>query len=192
MLVLVTALSLSSCDLVRSRLGMPTSVQITEMKKEQIRQKEEEQQRQISDSIALVEAKRLPEMHRFHIIVGSFLMEDNATRMMAQLAGSGFKPVKMRFRNGFSVVSAASYDDYSEAYKFMSHLSGLVSFAPYDMWIYDLTQNRHGGTVDNYRSDSRGMTNEEYRKMLLNEEYRRMNENYAKTNENNPIYPLPY
>lgn len=221
-LVLVSAMSLSSCDWVRSRLGMPTSAQISQMRVERQKAEEEQQrlqeeQRQMEEQKLLAETK-LPEVHRYHVIFGCFLVEDNAVRMMARLSNSGFTPMEMRFRNGFSAISAASYDDYAEAYRDMCRFLERVPYAPYDIWIYDLNQNLHGGNKGNYGSineeyrlivnddyrmgsnyDHRKMTNEEYRQMLMNEEYRRMNEEYRKNNENkpvnnenNPVYDLPY
>ena len=197
MLVLTVALSIHSCDFVRSQLGMPTSVQISEMRKEQFRQKEAERTDSIArvDALnaAIAEAKHQSEMNRFHIIVGSFLMEENAERMMARLTNSGFNPVEMRFRNGFLAISAASYDNYREAYAKMYYLLEQIPYAPYDIWIYDLKQNLHRGTNDYSRmrsDDYRIMkVNEDYRMMNVNEEYRRLNEMYRQQNENNRVYP---
>jgi len=151
MLIMVTALSLSSCDWFRARLGMPTSAELLEMKekarqdsiaREQLRW-EEAQQRHIQDSILRAQALKQPEMRRYHVVFGCFMVEGNAKRMMDKLAKDGYEPIELQFKSGYKVVSAASYNNLQEAYSAMNRLMGSVPFAPYDIWIYDLKQNLH-------------------------------------------------
>ena len=206
MLALVVTLSLNSCDMVRSRLGMPTSVEI---KEKQIRIKDSQKASLVKEYPApFTETTEQPEAKRFHIIVGCYQIENNAANMMTQLTLSGFKPMRIPFPNGFLAVSAASYDDHSEAYRSMRNMLERYSYLPYDMWIYDVKQNLHGRSNVNYSRvirDEMGRPQDDYNRMtddyrIMNEVYRRMNEEYGKKNENdvpvqnenNPVYPLPY
>jgi len=170
---------------------MPTSAQISEMKREQLRQKETERLDSMvraESQNATAETPKQLEVNRFHVIFGCFMMQENAARMMAQLTHSGYKPVEMRFRNGLSAVSAASFDNYTEAHRSMRQLLERVPYTPYDVWIYDLRQNLHGGTNDYHR-----MRNDDYRVINVNEDYRRMNENFRLNEEfrrMNEVYRL--
>jgi len=151
-LVLITAMSLGSCDWFRGLVGMPTSAELRE-KEEKVRQDSiareqlrwrQEQIRLIQDSLLRVEAQKQPEVTpRYHVVFGSFMVQGNAKRMTERLTKDGYNPMELHFKNGYSVISAASYHTLREAYNAMNDLVRSVPFAPYDIWVYDLRQNLH-------------------------------------------------
>ena len=79
---------------------------------------------------------------RYHVILGSFKVEDNAGKMDAMLKNNGYTPRVIKFNNGFSAVSAASYDNYRDALRAMYDIMEF-EYCPEDVWIYDLNQKMH-------------------------------------------------
>ena len=79
---------------------------------------------------------------RFHVVLGSFKVPENATRFLARLEQEGFKPQKFQL-NGFECISAVSYrtrdEAYTELYRIMSY-----DYCPEDFWVYDIRENLHG------------------------------------------------
>ncbi|HNR27262.1 MAG TPA: hypothetical protein PLR34_04275 [Bacteroidales bacterium] len=142
--------SLNSCDWIRSRLGMPTSVELKQ-KKEQIikdsldklaREQEAARLEQFRlDSLARIEAEK-EALKRYHVVLGSFIMDNNAKRMMETLTRLGYQPKRLEFRNGYSVISAYQSNSLSEAYNKMYTMFAL-DITPYDVWVYDTNQNLH-------------------------------------------------
>ncbi len=142
--------STTSCDWVRSKLGMPTSNELR-LKKEQLiadsleradalRQAARLEQAR-KDSLAAIETARLT-LKRYHVVFGSFKVPSNADRMMAKLPQYGFTPQRLDFTNGFTVISAWQTDNLTDAYNRMNKLFSL-DITPYDIWIYDINQKLH-------------------------------------------------
>lgn len=150
--VLLAALVLfSGCDFFRSLVGKPTSEDLERMRQEAVEQERQRRQDSIDKTraIALAQAEaeaakqdQLAGTGRYHVILGSFKVEDNAGKMDAMLKNNGYTPRVIKFNNGFSAVSAASYDNYRDALKAMYDIMEF-EYCPEDVWIYDLNQKMH-------------------------------------------------
>lgn len=178
----------TGCDWIRVQLGMATSEDIANMKKER---QYDDSVRLMNDSIAIsgnvgeistTEGKKMmitdtsafneqkkesnvaatnqpqqnsqPEQtavstpaktrltNRYFVIIGSFKDHSNSAKMEEYLKSKGFTPTIMDFKNGFRVVSTASYNTLGEAFNEMYRLRDM-SFGPDDIWVYDVWQNMH-------------------------------------------------
>ena len=144
-------LALQSCDWVKRQLGMPTSADL-EQKRVELLLKAEQQRIADSlnalrlDSIAKAESAKMPYLqkldNRFYLILGSFKKDFNADIMYNNLKKQGFAPVRISLKNGFDMVSAYATDSYGEA---LARMEKIIDndLCPYDVWIYDATQNLH-------------------------------------------------
>lgn len=149
--LMVSVLLFTGCDFFRSMVGKPTSKDMERMRLEA--QKEAQKKRE-QDSIArvnamLAEQQRLLEEQnslantgRFHVVMGSFKVPSNAENMKSSLEEKGYSPRIIQFNNGFSVVSAASFDKYRDALWEMDELIEL-EICPDDIWVYDRNQSLH-------------------------------------------------
>ena len=82
--------------------------------------------------------------NRFHVIVGSFRMVENAAKMVRQLAERGYRPEELLFKNGYVVVSAGSYPSLPDAQAAKQRIQSVDgALCPYDIYIYDMNQRRH-------------------------------------------------
>ncbi|HHV04534.1 MAG: hypothetical protein WCQ69_03800 [Bacteroidales bacterium] len=142
--------SLNSCDWIRSRLGMPTSEELKQKQEQMIKDslervaKEQEAARLeqlLLDSLAQIEAQRAT-MKRYHVVLGSFIMDSNAGKMMQKLPQYGYEPIRLEFKNGYSVISAYQTNSLPDAYNRMYKMFAL-DITPYDVWVYDTHQNLH-------------------------------------------------
>jgi len=114
---------------------------IAEAERAQLAALELMQQRE-ADSLKRAEMDHVPlQGERFHVILGSFKVPENATRFFALLEREGFHPQKFKL-NGFDCISAASYRTrdaaYTELYRIM-----MYDYCPEDFWIYDARTNLH-------------------------------------------------
>lgn len=141
--------SVSSCDWIRARLGMPTSEEL-QQKQEQIiqdslekvaREQEARLEQLRLDSLAKIEAQKSA-LARYHVVLGSFIMDNNADRMMQKLPDLGYDPVRIEFKNGYSVISAYQTNSLPDAYNKMYKMFSL-DITPYDVWVYDTNQQLH-------------------------------------------------
>lgn len=141
--------SVSSCDWIRARLGMPTSEEL-QQKQEQIiqdslekvaREQEARLEQLRLDSLAKIEAQKSA-LARYHVVLGSFIMDNNADRMMQKLPDLGYDPVRIEFKNGYSVISAYQTNSLPDAYNNMYKMFSL-DITPYDVWVYDTNQQLH-------------------------------------------------
>lgn len=142
--------SLNSCDWVRSKLGMPTSKELREKQEQLIKdslekveaEKEAARLEQLRlDSLEQIEAQKKA-LKRYHVVLGSFIMDNNAARMVQSIEKEGYTPVKISFKNGYSVISAYQTDVLHDAYNRMYKMFAL-DITPYDVWVYDTKQNLH-------------------------------------------------
>ena len=141
--------SLNSCDWVRSILGMPTSKELREKKEQLVKdsienaaaeQEAARLEQLLLDSLAQVEAQRSA-FKRYHVILGSFIMDNNARKMMQAIEKDGYNP-RIEFKNGYSVISAYQTNSLPDAYNRMYKMFSL-DITPYDVWVYDTNQNLH-------------------------------------------------
>ncbi len=79
---------------------------------------------------------------RFYVIVGSFKDPVNSEKMFLFLSKNGYKPKLIEFKNGYKLVSAASFTTQAEASKEMLKIMD-TDFAPEDIWVYDTNQRLH-------------------------------------------------
>jgi len=143
-------LSITGCDWTRKQLGMETSEDIIAKKLAHERAAIEAH---VRDSLANVYRDSLDNMKtsvevinakgaikngdNYHLVVGSFLIYENATKLVEYLKQNGY-PNAFYFDLGnlYRSVSAASYPTvsaaYDEMYKMLDkHLKGID-----DIWIY--------------------------------------------------------
>jgi hypothetical protein len=79
--------------------------------------------------------------NRFHIIVGSFKVLENAERMIRRLTERGYHPVELSIKSGFIVISADSFSERSDAVAAMRRMQDVDrTLCPYDAYIYDANQ----------------------------------------------------
>ena len=138
-------LSFTSCDMVKSFFGMPTSEDVENLKKREEAMAAREKYMQ--DSIARVraeieaqqaaelEARREAETTRYHVIAGSFKVPGNAEKMAKMLSAEGYQPEILEFANGFQAVSAFSSESFREANREMEKIKE-AAYSPYDIWIH--------------------------------------------------------
>ncbi|MCL2726777.1 MAG: SPOR domain-containing protein [Bacteroidales bacterium] len=75
---------------------------------------------------------------RFHVVVGSFRVPENAARMIRRLSDRGYQPVELRL-DGYVVVSAGSYASYPEARTAMQRMQSTdPSLCPPDPYVFEL------------------------------------------------------
>lgn len=155
-LLMATMVTISSCDHLRSLVGLPTSQELAaaaeaERVRVQDSLKEVQLQKAYEDSVKAAEAAAAAELareaqllssKRFHVIAGSFLNYENSSRMEGYFKEKGYQPLKITFKNGFEAVSVKGFDRLTPAYELKMDL---ISFglAPEDCWIYDLRQKLH-------------------------------------------------
>ena len=150
--MLMAVCVLSGCDWVKRQLGMPTSEDVEKLKMELAMK--ELRQKQIADSI---EAARLDSIRmeqqksvipyvtldkQYYVIMGSFKLVSNAEILKANLEKAGYSPVRIALQNGFDMVALAGFNTYSEALAEMEKI-GDNDLCPYDVWIYNVSQNLH-------------------------------------------------
>ena len=142
--------SLNSCDWIRARLGMPTSEELQQKQEQIIKDSLEKVAREQEaarleqhrlDSLAKEEAQKSA-LQRYHVVLGCFIMDNNADRMMKKLPEYGYEPVRLEFKNGYAVISAYQTNSLPEAYNKMYKMFSL-DITPYDVWVYDTNQNLH-------------------------------------------------
>lgn len=150
--MLMAVCVLSGCDWVKKQLGMPTSEDVAKLKMEL--ELKELRQRQIADSIiaAKLDSIRLAQEknvipyitldNKFYVIMGSFKVISNAEILKANLEKAGYSPVRIALQNGFDMVALAGFNSYQEAVREMEKI-GDNDLCPYDVWIYDVSQNLH-------------------------------------------------
>lgn len=152
--LIVAAMLFSSCDFVRTILGKPTSKDIERMRIEQLeqqaqRQRELDSLQRVRAAEEAAEAERLAALEllkklndRYYVIIGSFKMEENATRMYSLLEKKGYTPKRIAFQNGYDVVSVKSFNSYRAAREEIEILLE-YEFCPDDVWIYDKESGLH-------------------------------------------------
>ncbi len=158
-LLFAILLAVTSCDWLRSKLGMATSDEIEALKREQERVDAQKRHndsiaKALEDSLAHVAAMELSEQStiissthgtkRFHVIIGSFKNDSNTQRMLSRLKKAEYTPVLINFKNGFGVVSICSFDNVTDAFNEKNRfLNSEKEFVPEDIWVYDMNQRLH-------------------------------------------------
>lgn len=149
---MIATVLFTGCDFFRKIAGKPTSKELERMEREEAaRLKKQYELDSVKKAQELLEQEMAEKAannildenaKRFQVILGSFKVKENAEKMKSLLESKGYAPKIILFQNGFSVVSAASFDTRREAFnevgKFLE-----FEFCPYDVWVYDITQNLH-------------------------------------------------
>lgn len=149
---------LSGCDWVRTQLGMPTSRELDakkgailfvaeqRLKDSVLKAKNDSIAKALADSSvttgSVAEIPRADFGNRFYVIVGSFKDSVNSVKMLDFLSKNGYKPSIIEFKNGYKLVSAASFNTQEEAGKEMYKIME-TDFSPEDIWVYDTNQKLH-------------------------------------------------
>ena len=148
-------LSLSSCEWFNtSILGNPSKKEITErIAKEKARA--DSLARELNDcttnlavyqqttTATTTETKLDSDPLHYHVVVGCFLMPENAANMMALLRNRGYQPKEFKFATGYACISAQSFSTLTEAYNAMARMLRHDDFCPDDVWVYDTNQRLH-------------------------------------------------
>lgn len=159
--IAATLFTVTGCDFFRSLVGKPTSKDIERMK---IEAAEQQRLKKQQDSIVKAQAVQLEQEKaaaaakkylldesagKFHVIMGSYRIPENAQKMFATLEKNGYAPRYVLFSNGFSAVSIAGYDNYHDALKAMRDAMELP-YCPEDVWVYGVAQNLHRTDYQNF------------------------------------------
>jgi len=155
-IVLVSSvlLSLNSCEWVNTTiLGNPSKAEIAKKqeaenaRKDSLARIEQENQRLAAAEKAQreeAETRRVAESNqRYHVIVGCFLMEENADRMMVNLTNRGLHPKAFIFKTGYTCISAQSFNNLNDAFNAMTAMLREDSLWPDDVWVYDINEQLH-------------------------------------------------
>jgi hypothetical protein len=96
----------------------------------------------VAEKSTVTEIPKADYNDRFYVIVGSFKDPVNSEKMFLFLSKNGYKPKLIEFKNGYKLVSAASFMTQGEASKEMLKIMD-TDFAPEDIWVYDTNQKLH-------------------------------------------------
>lgn len=88
-----------------------------------------------AEAAAAAAAEKAKALEGFHVIIGSFKVQQYATSFAKEVEGMGFKTTILTSANGFNLVSIGKYNNYSAAYKEIKHINE-GSQTPMDMWVY--------------------------------------------------------
>ncbi len=76
-------------------------------------------------------------MNKFHVIIGSFKVPTNADNWQKEVANMGFNNAKIvESPNGFRMVSIASFDTYSKAFREINKINEGKE-EPIELWVYE-------------------------------------------------------
>jgi len=145
LIIITLLLSLSGCDRIRTKLGMPTSadLEIARMIRDSIEMAviPVKTDPAVSDSIkaqpadtAITQKEIISQ--RYHLIAGSFKDHNNAAKLGEKLKSFGIEPVFLDLANGFRMVSAGGYPDIPKAKEALAKLLEDEN-SPGDLWVYD-------------------------------------------------------
>jgi cell division protein FtsN len=89
----------------------------------------------IQDS--LMRVREMESRNRFHVIIGSFKVPNNADEYQRQMAKMGFSDPKIvTSPNGFRMVSVGAYETYSKATNEILRINRSKE-EPIEMWVYE-------------------------------------------------------
>ncbi len=151
---------LSGCDWVRGELGMPQSSDLKVAREKKIaaaaeQAKKDQARIKMMDSLAAVadtlSAKQdslkntiavtaSDTQGRYHVIMGSFKDSLNCSKLSSILIKHGYKPSLVKLKNGYTLVSAASFNNQGDANREMQKILD-TDYAPDDIWVYDMKKN---------------------------------------------------
>lgn len=133
---------LSGCDWVRAQLGMPTSRELDVVRQKTLLTKVDSLAIKGDTLTKVVKDSVIVSQERFHIIVGSFKDSTNSKKMVDMLTKNGYRPTPIQLKSGYTLVSAASFNNQADASKEMYKIMKM-DFAPEDIWVYDNNQKLH-------------------------------------------------
>ncbi len=148
-LTLLLAFSFTSCqffDRVFNKDKAADTLAVWEAKQDSIKKAEalkakkiEEARRAKEKAIqdSLMRVKEMEARNRFHVIIGSFKVPNNADEFQKQVSALGFNNAKIvESPNGFRMVSVAAYDTYSKAANEILRINRSKE-EPVEMWVYE-------------------------------------------------------
>lgn len=149
LLTLLLAISFTSCqffDRVFNKDKAADTLVVWEAKQDSIKKAEvlkvkkiEEARRAKEKSIqdSLMRVKEMEAKNRFHVIIGSFKVPNNADEFQKQVTNLGFNSAKIvESPNGFRMVSVAAFDTYSKAANEILRINRSKA-EPIEMWVYE-------------------------------------------------------
>ncbi|MCM1177206.1 MAG: SPOR domain-containing protein [Bacteroidales bacterium] len=156
LILLLSVVTLGGCDMFRKIAGRPTSDEL-DLKRLRIEAQQAEidslkaEHRKLTDSLAMVDSLRqlsgtvlnLSELgglyttsldFKYYIIVGSFRNRTYAENLLVNVAGYGYAPVLICFRNGLFAVGISPENRVEAAVKSLKAVKN-EEFCPSDVWI---------------------------------------------------------
>ncbi len=150
--MLAAVILLQGCDMVRGGLGLPTSDDIEQMKRELLEKEQQELLKQqeleraafVEDSIIQAQQAQqtVAPVRGYHVIIGSFKDFRNAQHLADFVATQGYSPLQIPLKNGYMMVSLGEKEHLYEAVQLMESISSKEE-CPYDVWVYSSKQNLH-------------------------------------------------
>lgn len=144
------------CDHIRSKLGMPTSKELEEIRIEL--QKDSIQKIRNDDSILLasrlndsielqkrfkiIDTVNLNLKSRYYLITGGFKIKENASKQFKSLTKLGFNPLYIDFKSGLRVVYVSQSDTLKNLNPLKERLTDL-GISDESIWIYDSKNKLH-------------------------------------------------
>ncbi|MDX9846714.1 MAG: SPOR domain-containing protein [Tenuifilaceae bacterium] len=108
-------------------------------KAEMLRVKKIEEARRAKEKAIQDSLTRVREMearNRYHVIIGSFKVPNNASEFQKQMAKMGFQnPKIVESPNGFKMVSVGAFETYSKAANEILRINRGKE-EPVEMWVY--------------------------------------------------------
>ncbi len=144
---LLLAFTFSGCrffDSFKSDKGADTLIawqakQDSIKKAEMLRVKKIEEARRAKEKAIQDSLTRVREMearNRYHVIIGSFKVPNNANEFQKQMAKMGFQnPRIVESPNGFKMVSVGAFETYSKAANEILRINRGKE-EPVEMWVY--------------------------------------------------------
>ena len=144
---LLLAFTLSGCrffDSFKGDKGEDTLVtwqakQDSIKKAEMLRVKKIEEARrakEIAIQDSLTRVREMEARNRYHVIIGSFKVPNNANEFQKQMAKMGFQnPKIVESPNGFKMVSVGAFETYSKAANEILRINRGKE-EPVEMWVY--------------------------------------------------------
>ena len=132
--LLVIALILGGCDLLNKKKKAHELAErlrldsIAQAQQDSIKLADQLQQARL-DSLKAAEAKN----KKFYIIAGSFKVSGNAEKYSKKMECEGYKPEVLDYKNGYKLVSVASFDSFNGA---KNQVRKIKDEGKYIVWIY--------------------------------------------------------
>lgn len=106
------------------------SIRLAQEAEEILRQ---EELARLEEQRTIEEAARLKALNKYHLIVGSFKVPNNATRYHEKIRSKGHDSQIIMAKNGFHLVTINSYDNFRSAF---NELRNMTRSGEQEVWLY--------------------------------------------------------